>query len=130
LSDHTVRKAVDPDAVHDQWLEGVSKRDMKKAAQAHEKREEERRQKRLEEDAMLLPDILKTLIVRVSAPFIVLLLFRFWYTLHAVSVPFLEEFNSAKYFLRYYVLTHVIPVGEGRNRFRGTSTTRQSPSKN
>ncbi|KAF3070541.1 LIN1-like protein [Daldinia childiae] len=34
-----VRKAVDPDAVHDRWLEGVSKKDMKKAAEAHEKRE-------------------------------------------------------------------------------------------
>lgn len=61
-----VRKAADPDAVHDQWLEGVSKKDMKKAAEAHEKRENERRQKRLDDDAMLLPDILKTLILRVS----------------------------------------------------------------
>jgi len=41
----------------------VSKKDMKKAAEAHEKREAERRQKRLEDDAMLLPDILRTLIL-------------------------------------------------------------------
>ena len=61
-----VRKAADPDAVHDSWLEGVSKKDMKKAAEAHEKREAERRQKRLEDDALLLPDILRTLILRLE----------------------------------------------------------------
>ena len=61
-----VRKAADPDAKHDMWLEGVSKKDMKKAAEAHEKREAERRQKRREDDAMLMPDILRTLIVRLE----------------------------------------------------------------
>ena len=61
-----VRKAMDPDAKHDMWLEGVSKKDMKKAAEAHEKREEERRQKRREDDAMLMPDILRTLIMRLE----------------------------------------------------------------
>ena len=61
-----VRKAADPDAKHDQWLEGVSKKDMKKAAEAHEKREAELRQKRLEDDAMLLPDILRTLILQLE----------------------------------------------------------------
>lgn len=61
-----VRKAADPDAVHDSWLEGVSKKDMKKAAEAHEKREAERRQKRLEDDSMLLSDILRTLILRLE----------------------------------------------------------------
>jgi CD2 antigen cytoplasmic tail-binding protein 2 len=61
-----VRKAADPDAKHDMWLEGVSKKDMKKAAEAHEKREEERRQKSLADDALLLPDILRTLILGVE----------------------------------------------------------------
>jgi CD2 antigen cytoplasmic tail-binding protein 2 len=61
-----VRKAADKDAVHDQWLEGVSKKEMKKAAEAHEKREEQRRQKRLEDDAMLLPDILRALILQLE----------------------------------------------------------------
>ncbi|RDW88076.1 hypothetical protein BP6252_00108 [Coleophoma cylindrospora] len=61
-----VRKAQDPDAKHDSWLEGVSKKDMKKAAEAHEKREAERRQKQLEDDAMLLPDILRTLILQLE----------------------------------------------------------------
>ena len=57
-----VRKAADPDAVHDSWLEGVSKKDMKKAKEAAEKRDEETRQKRKEDDAVLTSDILKTLI--------------------------------------------------------------------
>ncbi|KAA8571747.1 hypothetical protein MFRU_035g00050 [Monilinia fructicola] len=61
-----VRNAADRDAVHDSWLEGISKKEMKKAAEAHEKREEERRQKRLEDDAMLLSDILRTLILRLD----------------------------------------------------------------
>ena len=57
-----VRKAADPDAVHDSWLEGVSKKDMKKAKEAADKRDEERRQKRIEDDALLTSDILKNLI--------------------------------------------------------------------
>ncbi|CAF9938818.1 hypothetical protein IMSHALPRED_001095 [Imshaugia aleurites] len=57
-----VRKAADPDAVHDSWLEGVSKKDMKKAKEAADKRDEERRQKRIEDDAVLTSDVLKTLI--------------------------------------------------------------------
>ena len=46
-----VRKAADPDAVHDVWLEGTSKKDMKKAKDAAEKREEERRKRDREDDA-------------------------------------------------------------------------------
>lgn len=61
-----VRKAADPDGKHDAWLEGIGKKDMKKAAEAHEKREAELRQKRLEDDALLLPDILRTLILRLE----------------------------------------------------------------
>jgi CD2 antigen cytoplasmic tail-binding protein 2 len=61
-----VRKAADPDAKHDAWLEGVSKKEMKKAAEAHERREAELRQKRLDDDALLLPDILRTLILRLE----------------------------------------------------------------
>ena len=62
----TVRKAADPDSVHDQWLDGVSKKDIKKAAEAHEKREEEARQKRKDADAVLLSDMLRTLILQVG----------------------------------------------------------------
>lgn len=57
-----VRKAGDRDAVHDTWLEGLSKKDMKKAREAHEKREEERRQKLREDDALVTSDILQSLI--------------------------------------------------------------------
>ncbi|KAL8962195.1 MAG: hypothetical protein Q9193_001363 [Seirophora villosa] len=57
-----VRKAADPDAVHDSWLEGVSKKDMKKAKEAADKRDEERRQRNIEADSVLTSDILKTLI--------------------------------------------------------------------
>ncbi|KAI1269446.1 hypothetical protein F5Y18DRAFT_414450 [Xylariaceae sp. FL1019] len=61
-----VRKAVDPDAVHDRWLEGVSKKDMKKAAEAHEKREAEQRQKRRDDEDTLNPDLLKSLITHLE----------------------------------------------------------------
>ncbi|KAL8935089.1 MAG: hypothetical protein Q9211_004887 [Gyalolechia sp. 1 TL-2023] len=57
-----VRKAADPDAVHDSWLDGVSKKDMKKAKEAADKRDEERRQRNIEADSVLTSDILKTLI--------------------------------------------------------------------
>ncbi|KAI1084477.1 hypothetical protein F5B20DRAFT_524999 [Whalleya microplaca] len=65
-SGNFVRKAVDPDAVHDRWLEGVSKKDMKKAAEAHERREAEQRQRRKEEDSALTSDLLKSLILRLE----------------------------------------------------------------
>ncbi|MCJ1480324.1 hypothetical protein MMC06_000479 [Schaereria dolodes] len=57
-----VRKATDPDAVHDSWLEGVSKKDMKKAKEAEDKRNRERRQRNLEADAIITSEILNTLI--------------------------------------------------------------------
>ena len=57
-----VRKAADPDAVHDTWLEGVSRKDMKKAKEAAAKRDEERRQKTLADDQVLTSDVLRTLI--------------------------------------------------------------------
>ncbi|KAI9716948.1 MAG: hypothetical protein M1812_005097 [Candelaria pacifica] len=61
-----VRKAADPDAVHDSWLEGVSKKDMKIAKEAADKREDERRQKALADDQVLNSDILRTLILRME----------------------------------------------------------------
>ncbi|OTB05382.1 hypothetical protein M426DRAFT_319914 [Hypoxylon sp. CI-4A] len=61
-----VRKAADPDAVHDRWLEGVSKKDMKKAAEAHERREAELRQKRKDDDSILTADLLKSLILHLE----------------------------------------------------------------
>lgn len=57
-----IRKAADPDAVHDNWLAGISKKDVKRAAEAHERREVERRKKRLEDDRILTADLLGMLI--------------------------------------------------------------------
>jgi CD2 antigen cytoplasmic tail-binding protein 2 len=61
-----VRKAADRDAQHDRWMEGISKKDMRKAAEAHEKRETEMRIKRREEDSILTADLLKALILRLE----------------------------------------------------------------
>lgn len=61
-----VRKAGDPDAVHDSWLSGVSKKDMKKAAAAHEKREAEARKRRMDDDEVLVSDLLKSLILQLE----------------------------------------------------------------
>lgn len=57
-----VRKAPDPDAIHDSWLEGLSKKDMRRAKEAADKREEERRRADLQKDSVLSSDALKTLI--------------------------------------------------------------------
>ena len=57
-----VRKARDPDAIHDTWLEGLSKKDMKKAKEAEDKRDQEARQKTREADAVLTSDLLAALI--------------------------------------------------------------------
>ncbi|KAF7559716.1 hypothetical protein G7046_g4426 [Stylonectria norvegica] len=61
-----LRKAGDPDAVHDSWLEGLSKKEMKRAAAAHEKREAEARKQRMEDDEVLISDLLSTLILRLE----------------------------------------------------------------
>ncbi|KAM0516691.1 hypothetical protein ACHAPE_005325 [Trichoderma viride] len=61
-----VRKANDADAVHDSWLEGLSKKDMKKAAAAHDRREAEAREKRIEEDGVLESELLAALITRLE----------------------------------------------------------------
>ena len=62
-----VRKAADPDAVHDTWLEGVSKKEMKKAKDAAEKREQERRQRDKAAAEVLTRDMLSTLIQNLEA---------------------------------------------------------------
>ncbi|KAI5365425.1 putative CD2 antigen cytoplasmic tail-binding protein 2/Lin1 [Septoria linicola] len=65
-SGNFVRKAQDPDAVNDNWLEGLSKKDMKKAKEAEEKREEERRRKAMQDDAVLTSDVLSNLIAQLD----------------------------------------------------------------
>ncbi|RMZ78264.1 hypothetical protein DV737_g3987, partial [Chaetothyriales sp. CBS 132003] len=57
-----VRKAVDPDAKHDVWMEGVSKKEMRAAREAEHRREEDRRRRNLEDDSKSIPDVLSTLI--------------------------------------------------------------------
>jgi CD2 antigen cytoplasmic tail-binding protein 2 len=57
-----VRKAADPDAVHDLWLEGLSKKDVRKAKEAADKREETKRRADMQKDSALTSDALKTLI--------------------------------------------------------------------
>ena len=61
-----VRKAADPDAVHDTWLEDVSKKDMKRAREAQDKQDQERRQRALEDDSVLTSDLLRKLIPRLE----------------------------------------------------------------
>ncbi|KAL2129351.1 hypothetical protein VTI74DRAFT_7912 [Chaetomium olivicolor] len=61
-----IRKAVDADAVHDRWLEGISKKEMKKAAAAHEKREAELRKQQRENDSVLTGDLFKALILKLE----------------------------------------------------------------
>ncbi|KAK0741692.1 hypothetical protein B0T21DRAFT_448516 [Apiosordaria backusii] len=61
-----IRKAADADAVHDRWLEGVSKKEMKAAAAAHEKREEELRQRQKEEDMISTGELMTKLILRLE----------------------------------------------------------------
>ncbi|KAG9258060.1 Lin1 family protein [Emericellopsis atlantica] len=61
-----VRRAGDPDAVHDNWLEGTSKKAIRKAAEAHQKREAEARQQRLDEDNVSVSDLLRSLILQLD----------------------------------------------------------------
>lgn len=57
-----IRKAADPDAIHDTWLDGVSKKDIRRAKEAADKRENERRERDKENDSVLAADLLRTLI--------------------------------------------------------------------
>ena len=65
-SGNFVRKAMDPDAVNDSWLEGLNKKDMKRAREAQEKRDEERVRKAAADDATLTSDLLSALIVQLD----------------------------------------------------------------
>jgi CD2 antigen cytoplasmic tail-binding protein 2 len=61
-----IRKAADPDAIHDSWLEGVSKRDIRLAREAAEKREAARKEKDRLNDSVLTSDALRTLITQLQ----------------------------------------------------------------
>lgn len=57
-----VRKAFDPDAAQDSWLEGVSKKDIKKAKAAHDKLAAERKARERQEDSIITSEVLSSLI--------------------------------------------------------------------
>lgn len=61
-----IRKAADPDAVYDSWLDGVSKKDIKLAKEAAERRDAERKEKDRMDDSVLTSDVLKTIIVHLQ----------------------------------------------------------------
>ncbi|KAF2868509.1 hypothetical protein BDV95DRAFT_500778 [Massariosphaeria phaeospora] len=61
-SGNFVRRAHDPDADQDAWLEGISKKDIKKAKEAHDKLEAARKQHERAEDAIVTADVLSTII--------------------------------------------------------------------
>lgn len=61
-----VRKAADPEAIHDGWLEGVSKKDMRKAAEAAERREVAQRKAADEQDNIFTADLLRGLITNLQ----------------------------------------------------------------
>ncbi|KAF2404294.1 hypothetical protein EJ06DRAFT_195378 [Trichodelitschia bisporula] len=65
-SGNFVRKAVDPDSIHDSWLEGVSKKDIKRAREAQRQRDEERRKRDVANDAILTSELLADLINRLQ----------------------------------------------------------------
>ncbi|KAJ5143729.1 uncharacterized protein N7515_002516 [Penicillium bovifimosum] len=61
-----IRKAMDPDAIYDTWLDDVSKKDIKKAKEAAEHREAERREKARVDDSVLTADALKSIIIHLE----------------------------------------------------------------
>lgn len=61
-----VRKAYDPEAAQDSWLEGISKKDIKRAKEAQDMRDAEQKARERAEDAIITSDVLSTLIVRLD----------------------------------------------------------------
>ncbi|KAJ5542414.1 hypothetical protein N7535_004834 [Penicillium sp. DV-2018c] len=61
-----IRKAMDPDAIYDTWLDDVSKKDIRKAKEAAEQREAERKEKARVDDSVLTADALKSIIVHLD----------------------------------------------------------------
>ncbi|KAF2715030.1 hypothetical protein K504DRAFT_445943 [Pleomassaria siparia CBS 279.74] len=57
-----VRTAYDPDAAQDAWLDGVSKKDIKRAKEARDKLEAERRERERAEDSITTSEVLSTMI--------------------------------------------------------------------
>ena len=60
-----VRKAADPNDKYDQWLDGISRKDMKKAAEAKAKRDDVERNKAKDRDSILTAQLLKTALTHI-----------------------------------------------------------------
>jgi len=65
-SGNYIRKATDGNEKHDTWMVNISKKQMKQAAAAQEKREAEIRKKQLENDSIITSDLLKDLILQLE----------------------------------------------------------------
>jgi CD2 antigen cytoplasmic tail-binding protein 2 len=61
-----VRKAFDPEAAQDSWLDGISKKDIKKAKEAQEKLDAERKARERAEDSIVTSDVLSALIAHLD----------------------------------------------------------------
>ncbi|KAL5121764.1 hypothetical protein ACEQ8H_000451 [Pleosporales sp. CAS-2024a] len=61
-----VRKAFDPDAAQDSWLEGISKKDMRRAKEAQDMRDAEQKARERAEDAIVTSDVLSDLIAQLE----------------------------------------------------------------
>lgn len=61
-----VRKAFDPEAAQDSWLDGISKKDIKKAKEAQDKLDAERKARERAEDSIVTSDVLSTLIAHLD----------------------------------------------------------------
>ncbi|KAF1838980.1 hypothetical protein BDW02DRAFT_564310 [Decorospora gaudefroyi] len=61
-----VRKAYDPDAAQDSWLEGISKKDIKKAKEAQEKLAAESKARERAEDSIVTSDVLSELLAHLG----------------------------------------------------------------
>lgn len=61
-----VRKAYDAEAAQDSWLEGISKKDMKRAKEAQDMRDAEQKARERAEDSIVTSDVLSDLIARLD----------------------------------------------------------------
>ncbi|KAF2639006.1 hypothetical protein P280DRAFT_470999 [Massarina eburnea CBS 473.64] len=61
-----VRKAFDPEAAQDAWLDGISKKDIKKAKEEHDKIEALRKQRERKEDSIMTSEVLSTMLLHLD----------------------------------------------------------------
>lgn len=61
-----VRKAYDPEAAQDSWLDGISKKDIKRAQEAKDMRDAEQKARERAEDSIITSDVLSTLITHLD----------------------------------------------------------------